>query len=69
MNLTAGAALTDDAHKKVTEAIVELLDVSEHAHGAWQRGDCRVHAVHDGRRDSLTTGPCGNSDWSAHYWV
>ena len=38
LNLTAGAALTDDAHKKVTEAIVELLDVSEHAHGRMAEG-------------------------------
>jgi len=31
-DLTAGAAVRDDAHQELTEAIVELPDVSKHAH-------------------------------------
>jgi len=32
LNLTARAALADHPHEEVAEAIVELLDVREHAH-------------------------------------
>jgi hypothetical protein len=37
LNLTARAALTHDTHEEVTEAIIEPLDVREHAHGQMAR--------------------------------
>jgi hypothetical protein len=32
LNLTAGAALADDAHEEVAETVIESLDVRRHAH-------------------------------------
>ena len=33
LNLATGAALTDHTHEKVAEAIIQPLDVWQHAHG------------------------------------
>ena len=49
LNLTAGSALTDNAHEKVAEAVVEPLDVVLHSHGRMGRtpAEC-VHAAQEG---------------------
>ena len=41
LNLTAGAAFTDDTHQEIAEAIVQSLDVSEHPHGRMVRNGGR----------------------------
>jgi hypothetical protein len=33
LDLTANTALADHSHQKLTKAIVQFLDVREHAHG------------------------------------
>jgi hypothetical protein len=37
LDLTARAAVTDDAHEELAEAIVQFLDVSEDAHRRMMR--------------------------------
>jgi hypothetical protein len=43
-----GGAGTGDAHDEVTEGVIELRDVRQHAHARTVRGESGcVHSVHD----------------------
>jgi hypothetical protein len=46
LNLTAGAALTHDAHEEISETVIEPLDVRQYAHARMVlTADGRVYSV------------------------
>ena len=57
LNLTARAALTHHTHEEVAEAVIEPLDVSEHAHAHMVRSRrARVCSVRDNVLNCTTSG-------------